>query len=139
MEPATKRARLLLADDHSATLGRVVRLLEGEFEIAGRAANGLEAIDAVERLDPDVVVLDITLPGIDGIEAALRLRRAGCRSKLVFLSVHEDPDYVQAALDAGGVAYVAKARLATDLVAAVRAALAEQRFISPTLRPGDNP
>jgi DNA-binding NarL/FixJ family response regulator len=137
MSTAVKRARLLLADDHAAILAQAVRLLECQFEIAGNAGNGLETVEAAVRLDPDVLVLDITLPGIDGIEVAHRLRHAGCRTKLVFLTVHEDPDYVRAALEAGGVAYVAKARLATDLLPAIHSALAGELFVSPTLQPED--
>ena len=139
METVGKLARLLLADDHSAMLGEILRRLEGEFEIAGTVANGLDLIEAAARLDPDVVVLDITMPGLDGIEAARRLRRAGCRAKLVFLTVHEDPDYVRAGLDAGGAAYVTKARLASDLIPAIEAALTGQHFVSPTLYPGAMP
>jgi DNA-binding NarL/FixJ family response regulator len=78
-----------------------------------------------------VVVLDISMPDMDGIEAARRLRRAGCRARLVFLTVHEDPDYVRAALDAGGNAYVAKVHMASHLVAAIQEALAGRRFVSP--------
>ena len=139
MDTVAKLARLLLADDHAAMLGKTVRLLEGEFEIVGTVGNGLDLIEAASRLDPDVVVLDITMPGLDGIQAARRLRRAGCRAKLVFLTVHEDPDYVRAALDAGGTAYVVKARLVSDLIPAISAALAGERFISPTLLIGDKP
>jgi DNA-binding NarL/FixJ family response regulator len=139
METVAKLARLLLADDHAAMLGKTVRLLEGEFAIAGTVGNGLDLIQAAARLDPDVVVLDITMPGLDGIEAARRLQHAGCRAKLVFLTVHEDPDYVRAAMDAGGTAYVAKPRLASDLILAIHAALDGQSFISPTLHLEDRP
>ena len=120
-------------------LGEIVLRLEADFEIAGTVANGLDLIEAAARLDPDVVVLDITMPGLDGIEAARRLQRAGCHAKLIFLTVHEDPDYVRAGLDAGGAAYVTKARLASDLMPAIQAALAGQRFVSPSLDPGDTP
>ena len=139
METVAKLARLLLADDHAAMLGKTVRLLEGEFAIVGTVGNGLDLLEAALRLDPDVVVLDITMPGLDGIQAARRLRRAGCRAKLVFLTVHEDPDYVRAALDAGGTAYVVKARLVSDLIPAISAALSGERFISPTVQLGDQP
>ena len=138
MDTLTKRARLLLADDHPGMLEQIVRLLQGEFEIAGTVGNGLELTTAALRLDPDVVVLDITMPGQDGIEAARHLQHVGCRAKLVFLTVHEDLDYVRAAMDAGGSAYVTKARLVSDLVPAIQAALAGQRFLSPTLHLGGN-
>jgi DNA-binding NarL/FixJ family response regulator len=125
MNTPVTTARVLLADDHAELLARVAGVIAGEFEIVGSVANGLDLIAAAARLDPDVVVLDITMPGLDGIEAARQLRRAGCRAKLVFLTVHEDPDYVRAALDAGGAAYVAKSQLVSHLVAAIRKALTE--------------
>ena len=125
--------RVLLADDHPEIMAQTGNMLAGEFEIVGSVANGMDLIKAVERFDPDVVVLDITMPGLDGIEAARRLKRSGCRAKLVFLTVHEDPDYVHAALQSGGAAYVIKSRLASDLITAIREAFADHRFISPTL------
>ena len=139
MHAVAKFARLLLADDHAAMLRTTVHLLEGDFEIVGTVGNGLDLIQAASRLDPDVVVLDITMPGLDGIEVARRLQQKRCRAKLVFLTVHEDPDYVRAALDAGGAAYVVKARLAADLIHAIHAALDGQCFVSPTLHLGDKP
>lgn len=133
MDPQAKLARLLLADDHAAILAQTINLLAGEFEIVGTVGNGLDLIKSAAQLNPDVVVLDITMPGLDGIEAAGRLKRAGCRAKLVFLTVHEDLDYARAALNAGGMAYVAKARLASDLIPAIHGALAEECFVSPNL------
>ena len=124
---------MLLADDHAAMLAQAVNRLTGTFEIVGSVSNGLDLIKAVAQLDPDVVVLDVTMPGVDGIEAARQLQRVGCRAKLVFLTVHDDPDYLRAAQQAGGLAYVVKSRLASDLVTAIHEALAERRFVSPTL------
>jgi DNA-binding NarL/FixJ family response regulator len=135
----TKLARLLLADDHAAMLGQTVRHLAGEFEIVGTVNTGLDLVKEAWHLNPDVVVLDITMPGLDGIQAAVKLRQAGCRAKLVFLSVHEDPDYLRAAMEAGGAAYVTKTRLASDLIPAIRAALAGQCFVSPNLPQGEQP
>ncbi len=108
-------------------------MLAGEFEIVGSVGNGLDLVDATVQLDPDVVVLDITMPGLDGIKAASRLKQFGCRAKLVFLTVHEDLDYVRAALQSGGAAYVLKARLASDLIVAIHEALEGRCFVSPTL------
>ena len=79
------------------------------------------------------------MPALDGIEAARRLKRSGCRSKFVFLSVHEDPDYVRAALQLGGTGYVTKPRLASDLVLAVHEALEGNRFVSPTIALDEEP
>jgi DNA-binding NarL/FixJ family response regulator len=133
MNTVAKIARVLLADDHVPILAQTMNLLADEFEIVGSVGNGLDLVEAAARLDPDVVVLDITMPGCDGIEAARRLKRASCRAHLVFLTIHEDADYVRAALDAGGEACVAKARTASDLIPAIHAALAGQGFVSPDL------
>ena len=133
MNTEAKAARVLLADDHAEIMTQTRNVLAGDFEIVGSVGNGVDLIKAAARLDPDVIVLDITMPGFDGIEAARRLKRSGCRAKLVFLTVHEDPDYVRAAMQAGGGAYVIKARLASDLIEAIHEVLAENRFVSPTL------
>jgi DNA-binding NarL/FixJ family response regulator len=128
------RPRVLLADDHEAVLARTAEALAGECLVVGRVRDGYELLAEAERLHPDVIVLDITMPRLDGIEAARQLRRSHHPVRLVFLTVHEDADYARAALDAGGLGYVVKARLASDLLPAIRAALADRRFISPTVR-----
>jgi DNA-binding NarL/FixJ family response regulator len=129
----TKNPRVLLADDHPEILAQTGSVLSGEFEIVGSVANGMELIRMTHRLNPDVVVLDITMPGLNGIQVARHLQHVQCRSKIVFLSVHEDPDYVRAALGAGGSAYVVKARLASDLIDAIHEVLRGNRFLSPTI------
>ncbi len=138
MEALTKTARVLLADDHVALLAQTINLLIGMFDIVGSVGNGLDLLEAAAKLDPDVVVLDITMPGINGIKAAKRLQQAGCRAKLVFLTVHDDPDYVHAALQAGGSAFVVKSRLGSDLVTAIREVLAGRSFVSPTISMKEN-
>lgn len=107
--------------------------LAGECLVVGRVGDGYELLAEAERLHPDVIVLDITMPRLGGIEAACQLRRSH-PFRLVFLTVHEDADYARAALDAGGLGYVVKARLASDLLPAIRAALADRLFVSPTVR-----
>jgi DNA-binding NarL/FixJ family response regulator len=114
-------------------LALTAAVLAGEYLVVGSVGDGRELLAEAERLHPDVIVLDITMPRLDGIEAARQLRRSQRPARLVFLTVHEDADFAQAALDAGGLGYVVKARLATDLLPAIRAALADRRFISPTL------
>lgn len=126
--------RLLLADDQPAVLAQVARVLGDEYDIVGTVGDGLELLEAAGRLEADVIVLDITMPGVDGLGAARSLRRAGCRSKLVFLTVHEDADFAREAMALGADAYVVKSRLASDLVTAIHEALAGHKFVSPTVR-----
>jgi DNA-binding NarL/FixJ family response regulator len=127
------RARILLADDHADFLAIATRLLEAEFEVVESFSNGQSMVDAVAALDPDLLVLDISMAGLNGIDAAVQLKAAGHRAKVVFLTVHEDPDYLRSALATGALGYVVKDRLASDLVLALRAALAGRRFVSHTL------
>lgn len=105
-------------------------LLEAEFEVLKAFATGNAMLDEVAALNPDIVVMDITMPEMTGIEAAARLPLAGSNPKIVFLSVHEDEDYVHSALAAGAQGYVVKRRLATDLVPALCEALEGRRFVS---------
>jgi len=128
---STHRMRVLLVDDHEAALRKFTHILEVEFQVAGRATSGLEGVRAALELRPDVVTLDISMPDIDGLEAARRICMSGCPARIIFLSVHSDSDYVAAALKAGASGYVLKSRAAEDLVAAIRSALIGKVFISP--------
>ena len=128
-----RRARVLLADDHEEFLAVEARLLEPEFEVVTTARDGRAALEEAARLGPDVLILDISMPVLDGLETARQLRAAGSRAKIVFLTVHGDPDYVRAGLAAGASGYVVKSRLASDLVPALRAALAGRSFVSPSI------
>ena len=128
------RARILLADDHKGMRERVVRVLEGDFDMVDSVADGQAFLDAAAELNPDLCLLDISMPIVNGIEAATQLRKRGSKSKIVFLSIHEDPDFVRAAYDAGASAYVIKRRLASDLLQAVREALAGRTFTSSMVR-----
>lgn len=128
-----KRVRLILADDHPAILETVTRLLERQFEIVGTASDGQTLIEDAARLKPDVVIMDISMPILSGLEAARKLMEAGCTTKIVFLTVHNDPDIVRACLNCGAFGYVVKPRVATDLVLAIRDAVAGDIFVSPPL------
>ncbi len=97
------RPRVLLADDHLMMREKVTWLLESEFDIIGAVTDGDALLKEATELDPDLVILDITMPGLTGIEAARRLRKAGSHAKIVFLTVHEDPDYVREALTTGAL------------------------------------
>jgi DNA-binding NarL/FixJ family response regulator len=124
------RARILLADDYKEMRDRAARLLESEYEVVGVVSDGRALLEAALKMQPDVCVIDISMPLVSGIEAATRLRESGSNAKIIFLTVHEDPDFVQAALETGAVGYVLKSRMASDLRAAVKEALAGQLFVS---------
>jgi DNA-binding NarL/FixJ family response regulator len=128
-----ERPRVLLADDYSPMLELTATALGSEYLVVGSVVDGLALLAEAERLQPDVIVLDITMPRLDGIEAARQLRSSRNPARLVFLTVHEDRDFARAALDAGGLGYVVKSRFTSDILPAIRAALADRRFISPTI------
>ena len=130
---ATRKPQIVLADDHPALLAEAALILQQDYEVVGTAANGLELVDCVERLTPDLIVLDVSMPCLDGFGAIRRLKLAGNRVKIVFLTVWEDTDYAREAMALGADAYVVKSRMATDLIPAIAGALAEHRFVSPTL------
>jgi DNA-binding NarL/FixJ family response regulator len=128
------RARsVLLADDHPAFLVIVARHLKPYFDVIRSVGSGQAMLDEAARLEPDVVVLDISMPLLNGIEAAKRLRATGSRAKIVFLTVHSDPDYVRAALAAGAVGYVLKSELASDLLPCLRQAEGASPFVSSAI------
>ena len=127
--------RILLADDHQEMLQALVGILEDEFQIVGTAGNGMRALELAASLTPDIVVLDISMPEVNGIEAARRLREEGSWAKVVFLTAHNDPDLVEAAMSAGALGYVLKSYLATDLVSAIWQASVGKTFISPSINP----
>jgi len=118
----------LLADDQQEILETASRMFDGEFDIVATAQDGEGAIEAAARLDPDLLVLDISMPVLSGIEAAAQLKESACRAKVVFLTVHDDPDYVEAAFSVGAVGYVLKRRLAVDLLPAIREVLRVTRL-----------
>ena len=122
--------RVLLVDDLSQFLEKVTYILRDEFDIVGYAQDGEEAIKAASTLNPDLLVLDIEMPFPNGIQVASHLRDSGCRAKVIFLTVHEDPDYVAAAWSVGALGYVLKSRIASDLLPAAREVLKGHRFIS---------
>jgi len=127
------RARILLADDHEEMRDRVKRHLEKEFEVLDAVETGLALLDSVEKLKPDVCLLDISMPVLNGIETADRLKRSGSTARIVFLTIHEDLDFVRAALNTGALGYVIKRRMVSDLRLAIKEALAGRIFISSSI------
>jgi DNA-binding NarL/FixJ family response regulator len=126
------RARILLADDHKEIRDRAVRLLEPEFEVVGTVADGEALLKASAHMMPDVCVIDISMPRLNGIEAAIKLRENGSEARIVFLTVNEDPDFIRAALRTGALGYVVKSRMASDLCTAINGAISGRLFISPS-------
>ena len=124
------RARVLLADDHKEMRDSVRRHLEDEFDVLETVENGRVLLEAASRLQPDICVLDISMPVLDGIETAIQLKECGSTAKVLFLTIHEDLDFVEAALKTGASGYVLKRRMASELRPAIREALAGRTFIS---------
>jgi DNA-binding NarL/FixJ family response regulator len=123
--------RLLIADDHLLMLEGLSRILANEFEISGTARDGLVLLAEAERIQPDVVVLDIGMPGMNGIEAARRLSKSVPAAKIVFVTQQLDPAYIHAAFAAGAMGYVAKQSASTELVNAVHHALQDRYYVTP--------
>jgi DNA-binding NarL/FixJ family response regulator len=125
---------ILLADDHEEVRRTVASVLQDEFQIIAMAENGVQVIELALSAHPDVIVLDISMPVINGIETAIRVKAFGCPSKVLFLTVDEDPDFAEAAMSIGALGYVLKARLATDLIPAIRNALQGRVYMSRSMR-----
>jgi DNA-binding NarL/FixJ family response regulator len=128
----SKRARILLADDHLAVVQRVTQLLRAVFDVVGTAHTGREMVSEAVRLNPDVIVADISMPELSGIEAAHQLREKGSTAKVVFLTVHSEAEFVNACMAEGALGYVAKTHMKTDLIPAIHAALSGHPFVSLT-------
>jgi len=105
-------------------------LLKIEVEIVGCVSDGESLFDAAMELHPDIIVTDISMPRLTGLQAVGRLRESGCSSKVVFLTVHNDPDFIDAALKTGALAYVLKTSMAADLLFAIQEAFAGRVFVS---------
>jgi DNA-binding NarL/FixJ family response regulator len=127
------RPRVLLADDHRMVAEGVKRLLEEEFELMTVVEDGRQLVETARRLRPDVIVADITMPHLNGIDALVQLKRDNPEVRVVFLTMHKDAAYARRALEAGARGYVLKHSAQAELFLAVRAALEGKTFISPTL------
>jgi len=125
--------RVLLADDHTEMLRMTENILEPILEVVGKVADGRSLLEAAAKLHPDLIVTDISMPILNGIEAIKKLKESGSLAKVVFLTVHSDQDFVRACFEAGATGYVVKPRIVTDLLIAVQAALLGHSFISPDL------
>jgi DNA-binding NarL/FixJ family response regulator len=127
------RPRILIADDHQILAEGLRGLLEPEFEVVAVVADGRELLAAAGTHRPDVIVADVTMPSLNGIEAAAQLRQAGSEAKVVFLTMHRDVAYARRALEAGAAGFVLKHSAASELVAAVREALRGRTYVTPLI------
>jgi DNA-binding NarL/FixJ family response regulator len=127
------KPRILIADDHQILAEGLRRLLEPEFEVVGVVADGRELVAAAKKHRPDAIVADVTMPSLNGIDAAAQLRDMGVKAKVVFLTMHRDVAYARRALEAGAVGFVLKHSAASELVTAVRDALRGQTYVTPMI------
>jgi DNA-binding NarL/FixJ family response regulator len=127
--------RVLLADDCTLVLNAAAKLVQESFEIVGMVSDGSAAVDAAIALEPDIVVLDISMPGMNGIEVASKLKKCGNEAKIVFLTVHQDTDILETCFAAGALGYVLKVLMESDLIPAINSALAGRQFISDLSSP----
>ncbi len=134
LREGAKRPRVLLADDHQVVLEYVSKLLEPQFDVVGTVNDGQSLLAAAEKFQPDVMIVDISMPVLSGLEAVRRLNKKDPKQKVVFLTIHEDRALVDKALASGALGYVLKTRAHTDLIEAVQEALEGRCYVSPPLR-----
>ena len=127
------RPRVLMADDHRMVAEGLKRLLHPEFELVGVVEDGLALIEAAKKLHPDIIIADITMPGLNGLEALVQIKKECPRIKVVTLTMHREVAYARRALDAGASAFVLKHSAPEELLTAIRAALAGKTYISPAV------
>src|SRR5262245_19937880 len=127
------RPRVLLADDHRVVGEGLMRLLADEFELVGLVEDGRSLVAAARQHRPDVIVADISMPHLSGIDAMAQMKKDNPRVKVVFLTMHQEPAYARRALEAGAAGFVIKHSAPEELVMAIHAALKGQTFITPAL------
>jgi DNA-binding NarL/FixJ family response regulator len=125
------KTRVLLADDHPPLVEAALAILKPHYDILGIATDGATLVSEALRLRPEVIVSDITLPILNGIEAIHRLRLSGSQAKVVFLTVHAEEGFLKACMAEGALGYVLKSRMKTQLVSAIEAALEGKSYVSP--------
>ena len=126
---AQTKTTILLADDSSAMLREVSRLLQADFDVVATASDGAAAVKQIADLQPDLVILDIAMPFLSGIEVAHEIRRRSLSPKIIFLSIEQDRDYIDAAAQIGA-SYVVKSRMRSDLIVAIKETLDGRIFVS---------
>jgi DNA-binding NarL/FixJ family response regulator len=125
-----KRARIILADDHTLMLEGIRSILAPHYDIVAEVSDGRALLEAAIRLRPDLIVLDVTMPLLNGIDAAIQIRKTVPGVKLLFVTMHANPAYLEAALNAGGTGYVLKSAAGEDLLAAVQSVLEGRMYVT---------
>jgi DNA-binding NarL/FixJ family response regulator len=128
-----KRIRVLLADDHKIVLDGLRSLLEPEFELAGTVEDGRALVSAAEKLRPDVIVVDISMPLLNGIEAVRQIKKLDKQVKIVFLTMHPDVTYAIRAFEAGASGYVLKHSASSELITAIHEAIKGRTYVTPMI------
>lgn len=128
-----KRPRVLLADDHAIVAAGIASLLEADFELVGIVENGRALVPAVQKLDPDVVLVDISMPLLNGIEAVRRLKKAGSQVAFIFLTMHPEVTYARRCLEVGASGYLLKHAAASELTIAIGEVLKGRLYVTPMI------
>jgi DNA-binding NarL/FixJ family response regulator len=134
-----KVPRILLADDHPMVLEGVAKLVEEFGEVVGKVEDGRALLEVASHLTPDVVVMDISMPGLNGLEAARHLQKLLPQCKIIFLTMHADPSYIAAAFEAGASGYLLKRSAGSELKQAVKSVLAGRQYVTPLVQSRDEP
>ena len=132
----TKRVRILLADDHSFILAGIRSLLEAHYDLVGQVSDGRSLVEAAGTLRPDLIILDVTMPLLNGIDAARQIKKAWPEARLLFLSMHSSPVYLREALDAGGSGYLLKSSAVEELRTAIQTVLKGRTYVAPSFGAG---
>jgi DNA-binding NarL/FixJ family response regulator len=127
------RPRILMADDHRMVAEGLRSLLEPTFELVEIVEDGRQLVAAAKRLAPDVIVADISMPELNGLDAVRQLRQAGCKAPVVFLTMHKDPNYAVRAMHAGASGFVLKHSASSELLTAIRESLAGRTYVTPAI------
>ena len=128
-----KRTRVLLADDHKIILNGLRSLLESEFELVGKVEDGRALVSAAEKLRPDVIVVDVSMPLLNGIEAVRQIKKADPQVKVVFLTMHPDVTYAIRAFEVGASGYVLKHSASSELLTAIHEAIKGRTYVTPII------
>jgi DNA-binding NarL/FixJ family response regulator len=127
------KPRILLADDHALIIEGFRRILEDQYDLVGTAADGRALVESAKTIQPDIIILDVSMPLLNGIDAAAHLKKLCPKAKLIFVTMHADTEYVRSAFEAGASAYVLKRSAVDELEQAIRAVLAGHSYITPLI------